>query len=279
MPAEEAAELDDIETYEAALAATLVLSNYALLTADASLAVFHLQAARVLIKTLTVKTSDALFTFLQNQVAGLDVLACTTLFNAEYIRGAVLPDLHRVPVVFGAYLHIIHDINCRSIEEPRGTMSFVDLEDKMELARGASLMAAAKFAGSKEAYQRDITRLVQCFHHAGLIYACKRGVIAEAALIEQNHIPRIFRLLQQFEDLNSCMGNLTWPLFIAGICASDEEQVDSVRLLCRRLSEGSPFKYYANIRTFLDELWASEHRDWTVIAQKWEAKSMPILAV
>ena len=44
---------NDAGTSEAVLATTLVLSNHSLLESNPSLALFHLQAARVLIKTLT----------------------------------------------------------------------------------------------------------------------------------------------------------------------------------------------------------------------------------
>lgn len=275
----------DIDSSESVLAATLVLSNYSLLQSDISLALFHLQAARVLIRTLSARrvSNDELFSFLKNQVAGLDVVACTTLFDADYIKDAVLSDSDRG--VFGHFLCIIHNITVCSISQDTAKREFdfiaLDLEDELEIARGASLMEAGRLlVNSNHSYRRDVTRLVQAFHHAGLLYACKRARITNAKEVEAQHVYRLFRLLEQFEDINACMGNLSWPLFIGGICiCQDDLRQQIVRRICLRLSTNSPFKYYANILTFLEELWASEHWDWIVIAREWEGKSMPILAV
>lgn len=276
------------ESSEAVLAATLVLSNHSLLESNPSLALFHLQAARVLIKTLTSRRTadDDLFVFLQNQVAGLDVLACTTLFNYSYIQDAVLPETGQAPVLFGSYLNIIHDITVRSFQErsdkSKGCrFSGPNLEDEFELARGASLMAAGQLTElSSSSYRRDFTRLVQSFHHAGLLYACKRIHITDADQIEKYHVSKLFRLFEQFEDIDASMGRLSWPIFIGGICSCDNNmQIRIVRDLCCRLSANSPFKYYAKILAFLEELWRSQHHDWIMIAQEWDDKGIPILAV
>lgn len=275
----------ETDSSEAVLAATLVLSNYSLLESDISLALFHLQAARVLIWTLSAnrESGDNLFAFLKNQVAGLDIVACTTLFDAKYIRDAVLPDPARG--VFGHFLGIIHRITIQSIEEADGSyeihLSTAELEDEFELARGASLMAAGHLiAESNASYCRDVTRLIQSFHHAGMLYACKRVRVLDSEHVEKQHTDRLFRLLGQFEDMNACMGNLSWPVFIGGLCTRrDESKNQVVRDICMRLSTSSPYKYYANILTFLEEVWASDHQDWAVTARQWEDKSMPILAV
>lgn len=275
------------DSSEAALAATLVLCNYSLLQSDISLALFHLQAARVLIRTLSTdrSSSDDTFAFLKDQVAGLDVVACTTLFNADYIRDAVLPE--PVTGVFGQFLHIIHRITMRSIEDNDNDRSHgyhfssPDLQDEFNLAHGASLMAAGCLVQeSSDSYRRDVTRLIQSFHHAGLLYACKRVRITDAENVERQNVCQLFRLLDKFEDINACIGNLSWPLFMGGISVcKDDAKKRVVRSICLRLSTSSSYKYYANILTFLEELWVSEQQDWAVIARDWENKSRPILAV
>ena len=266
------------EPDEAVLAATLVLSNHSLLRSEISLALFHLQAARVLTKTVHRATNGELFTFLKNQVAGLDVLACTTIFDVNYLRGAVLPELGPVPVVFGVFLRILHRVTLCSID-PSPSLSFPDLEDDFELARGESLLAAARLVEhSSGSYRRDIIRLIHSFHHAGLIYASRRTSTIGGE--PEWHVTKLFRLLEQFEDIKECIGNLSWPLLISGICSSNSTARQTiVRSLCNRLSTASPFKYYANILTFLEELWNSEHQDWAITAREWEDKSIPILAV
>lgn len=279
---------NDTRTSEAVLAATLVLSNYSLLESDICLALFHLQAARVLVKTLSSDKAadDDLFVFLKTQVAGLDILACTTLFSSAYIQDAVLPELRQAPVVFGSYLNAIHNITVHSIQgrnnkSNNSHLSLAEIEDEFELAQGTSLMAAGRLTEHASiSCQRDITRLVQSFHHAGLLYACKRVYFANADQVEKHHVSKLFRLLEQFEDINMCLRTLSWPIFIGGICSSgNDKQIGIIRDLCCKLSANTTFRYYANILTFLEELWASENHDWAVIAREWEDKSCPILVI
>ncbi|KAJ3526713.1 hypothetical protein NM208_g11053 [Fusarium decemcellulare] len=275
------------KTPEAVLAATLVLCNHSLLEFNLPLALFHLRAARALVKTIVSErqSSNELFVFLRNQVASLDVLACTTLFTPDLVEGAVLPELKYGPIIFGDYLHIIHDVTLRSLHSDNGGHCnddfFSELEDRFELARASTLIAVGRLMDlPSTSYQHDVVLLVEAFHHAGLVYASKRLQGAEMQQLERHHCSKLFRLFRRFDNIGACLANLSWPIFVAGISScSDAERTCTVRDMLCRLTSSSPFRYYANIPAFFKELWASPDQDWIALAREWEGRGTPVLAM
>ncbi|KAF4461663.1 Zn(II)2Cys6 transcription factor [Fusarium albosuccineum] len=275
------------KTPEAVLAATLVLCNHSLLEFDLSLALFHLRAARALVKTIVSERqpSNELFVFLRNQVASLDVLACTTLFNPDLVEGAVLPEIKYGPVIFGDYLRIIHDITLRSLHsDDSGHFSddfMCELEDRFELARASTLIAVGRLMDlPNTSYQHDVVLLVEAFQHAGLVYACKRLQGTETQQLEKHHCSKLFRLFRRFDNIGACLANLSWPIFVAGISScGDAERTFIVTDMACRLASNSPFRYYANIPAFFKELRASPVQDWIALAREWENRGALVLAM
>ncbi|EXJ87370.1 hypothetical protein A1O3_04329 [Capronia epimyces CBS 606.96] len=283
---------------EAMLAAMLTLSNHSLLGSELSLAQSHRQAARILINTVTLKRApdDELTVFLENQLASYDILACTTLFNLEHVQHATVPRPDRGDVLFGDFLNTLHRITIGSLQElaggphsatPRSRPSLSDLEQDFELARGSTLLTAGPMIGaSSRSVRQDFVRLVQTYHYAGVLYACKRLNLSDGDSdeVEKHHAARLFQVLNQFEDINASLHNLAWPIFIAGICSCGDKQQEQKRMatvsdLCRMLSTSTGFEHYNNLFTFLQELWHSPGQDWSVLARQWERRGLPVIAV
>jgi hypothetical protein len=275
------------DTEEAVLAAMLILSNHSLLSSNLSLAQSHMQGARILIKTLSINrtSNNELFVFLKNQAAAYDILACTTLFGFDHIQHAILPELGCGPVLFGDFIIIIHKITMQSVqrESHEGNLLhyFTELEDEFELARGSTLMAAGPLTTlHSSSFKHDLVRLITLYHHAGLLYACKRLRKSDVSNSVHYHSSKLFNVLEQFEDINAFLPNLPWLIFIAGICScGSQEWIRVTSNLCRMLSASTRFEYYANMTAFLQELWASQHYDWILLAREWEDRGVPILAV
>lgn len=277
---------EEMETPEAVLAATLVICNYSLLESNLYFSLFHLRAARALVKSFISEgiPNSELFIFLRNQVASLDVLACTTLFNCDIISGAVLPELNYGPVVFGSYLHVIHDITLRSImigDGSAGCQDYIkDLEDRFDLARASTLIAVGRLMDfADNTSQHDIVLLVEAFHHSGLIYACNRLQIVDSQGIEKDHCAKLFKIFEGFENIDSYLANLSWPIFVAGISIHSNGRHGTLRTMCRDLVSSSPFRYYNNILRFLEELWERQDGDWITMAREWENRGEPVLAM
>lgn len=269
-------------TNEATLAAMLILSNHSLLGAEISQAQLHRHAVRILIKAIayTGTSDEELFDFLQNQAAIHDVLVCTTIFDPEYISQATLPISKHGEVMFGRFLCYVHDITTLSITD-REHPSIGELEDGFELACSSTIMAAAAVrARSGRPITDDFTRIVRIYHHAGVLFGCKRLRISNEALHEEYHTSSLFRLFDQFEDLGTSLYNLAWPILIAGICSwPNIERIRLVRFLTKVMLEKTEFWYYSRIAAFHEELWESSNPDWMRLAADWERRGLQIIAV
>ncbi|RFU26383.1 hypothetical protein B7463_g9959, partial [Scytalidium lignicola] len=279
---------NDERTAEGLLATMLTLSNYSLLGSALSHAQSHRHAARILVNTLTLKraSNDELFVFLRNQLSVYDILACTTLFNSEHIRHAILPDLSQGDIFFGHFLTIIHRITIRSIPNQDYDLSsessrMEELEDEFEIACSSTLLLAGPVITScKKIFKEDFIRLVQTYHHAGAIYACKRFHGSTMSEHEKRHSLLLFTALEKLDNIDSFLHNLPWPIFIAGICSClDPKRISVVSNLCSMLSSKTGFKHYANILIFLQELWESSHKNWVSLAREWEERGVPVIAV
>lgn len=276
----------DVEDIEAILAAALVLSNHSLLKSYLSLAQFHRQAVRVLIKTLmfTRTSRNEIFVFLKNQAAGYDVLACTTLFHVDHIQHAVLPEADRS--LFGNFLRIIHAITIWPLQQVSEDSSFrftsvMELENHFELARGSTLLLAGSLLESRtEIFKHDFIQLVTLYHHAGILYAYKRLDIFTFDENARYHSTKLFEALDRIKDIPIFLVNLPWPVFIAGICSWDNaERRSKISNLCQILSANTRFEHYNIIEIFLRELWESPHHDWALLARERERRGEPIVAV
>lgn len=267
---------------EATLAAALILSNHSLMGAEVVQAQIHRQAVRILIKVIayTGPADRELFEFLQNQSAIHDVLVCTMSSDLEAIEKATLPTSKQGEVMFGRFLSYLHHITTISMtKEVRPSVD--EIEDAFELASSSTIMAAASLcARCNKIVPDDFTRLVRIYHHAAVIYGCKRLRISSGAPAEQYHISSLFRLFKQFEDLHMSLYNLAWPILVAGICSwPNLERIHLVRDLTKAMLAKTEFWYYSRISAFHEELWESSHIDWITLAADWERRGQQIIAV
>ncbi|EXJ55942.1 hypothetical protein A1O7_08873 [Cladophialophora yegresii CBS 114405] len=266
------------------LAAILILSNQCLLQSASAHAQFHRRAARVLISSLELKqpSGDELTFFLKNQMAIYDVLACTTSFDHDHIQHAIVPSIERQDVLFRDFLHLIHRITLMSLDKSKPASSPENLEEEFELSSGSTLVASGPLAQrlSRSARQ-DFIRLVLAYQYAGMLFACKRlSIFPDSGQVVDVYTNKLFRVLDQFEDISASLHNLAWPLLIAGICCcGDEQRMAIISNFCQKLSANTRFEHYAQLLAFLQELWQSGHSDWTLLAREWEREGTPVIAV
>ncbi|KIW95498.1 uncharacterized protein Z519_04083 [Cladophialophora bantiana CBS 173.52] len=228
------------------LAAMLILSNHSLLKSELSHAQSHRQAARILMNSLALKRppDDDLTIFLKNQLAIYDVLACTTLFDYEHIQHVTLPHLAQQDVPFGDFLNILHNITIMSLDRAQHAKQPEMFEEELKLASGSTLLAAGPLSQTlTRSSRRDFIRLVQAYHHAGMLYVCTRLCASpggQQALVV--HTNKLFKVIEQFDDINASLHNLAWPLFIAGTsCCGDDGRMRIISGLCRTLSANTRF--------------------------------------
>ncbi|KIW14608.1 hypothetical protein PV08_07392 [Exophiala spinifera] len=281
---------DDTEdTNEAVLASALILSNHSLLTSQLSEAQIHRRAVRVLINSILFSgpSDGQLFSFLRNQAAIFDVFTCTTIvIDSDHVEGAVLPGGEQDSVLFGNFLVVVQDITLESIHrhignQPSPATDVGDFEDRFELARASTLAVAAALGVScQDTMNIDLVRLVDIYHHAGVLYAFKRLKNETSNPEEDYHIRRLFRVIQNLDDLNGALHNLAWPIFIAGLCSwPNIERIHTVQQISGLISEKTGFCHYKSISDFHRELWDSPHHNWLLLAREWETRHLPLIPV
>lgn len=292
----------DAADIEAIIAAVLVLSDYSLLRSNLSVAQFHREAVRTLIRTLMCTTSakTELFRFLKDEAAGYDVLACTSLFEADRIKDAILPDAHSS--MFGHFLRIVHAVticslgHCNHDYDTGGgdggggdsdgdlkhcPSSKMELENDFEAARGSTLLLAGPILQSQsETLRHDFIRLVAAYHHAGILYAYKRLPFFQMEETAHYHYVRLFEALEHMREIRVLLSSLTWPLFIAGICSVDDtERMNMVDNWCQLLATDTRYEHYNLLRRYLRELRDNPHLEWIPLAKQYESHGHPVVAI
>lgn len=289
---------------QAIIAAVLVLSDYSLLRSNLYVAQFHREGIRTLLNTLvcTTNRNTELFGFLQDEAAAYDVLACTSLFEIDRVRNAVMPSAQNG--IFAHFLRVIHAITMRSFrpnansrgpdgeggtegEEDDADLSdcptsMTELENAFEAARGSTLLSAGPLLEtSTDTLRHDFVCLVAAYHHAGLLYAYKRLpciVMEESARCY--HLARLFDALEHIQEIRVVLSSLTWPLFIAGICCGDDaDRGQKVENWCQLLATDTRYEHYNMLTEFLRQLHHSSQHDWITLAKQYERQHHPIVAI
>jgi hypothetical protein len=266
---------------EATLAAALILSHHSLVGREDAQFVLHRQAVRTLISAIicTGTSDETLFDFLQNQAAIHDILVSSTKLNPDHIAHSTKPTRPK-EVLFGQFLCLIYDLTALSLTTATPP-PISEIEDRFELAASSTLIAGSSLhPRGDHLIKDDFTRIVRIYHHAGILYACKRLKIANATLEEEYHSRSLFRLFDQFENLSMSLYNLAWPILIAGICSwPNIEKIQTVRYLTNFMLDKTEFWYYSSISTFHEELWASPETAWLDLAADWERRGQHIIPV
>jgi hypothetical protein len=271
---------------EGVLAAILILTFQSLLEYQLSHVQFHRHATRVLMDRLpaTRLQNDELCLFLKNQASYFDIMVCTTLFNPENVQNSISPEFGRSDNMFAHYLSVVHRITALSLQHQNPKVQYDeafldDIERDFALAQGRDLLTAGKLINLRtDLFKEDFIRLMQVWHHAGIVYACKRLEL-KATRIERHNSLRLLAMLKQFGDIDKWIQDLAWPTFIAGIGAcNDNESKSFIINLCEKMSTNTGYRHYCTIPTFLRELWQTPHGDWILLAKERETNGQPIMA-
>ncbi|VUC21361.1 unnamed protein product [Clonostachys rosea] len=275
------------------LASMLVLSCYEMFHSGASAAEFHRTAAKSLVNTLSTTEwrQSTLFLSLRNKLSTYDVFACTTSFDISSIRKAVLPDLESTrilrneTVLFLEYLVLLHEVTLFSRQAtPRSPLSKQqhtrDWKREFELARGATLMAAGRLNIHDASQTRDLIRLVDIHHHAALLYvAACFGQSLDYDEISKTAFQELKVQIVALENINECIHNLPWPLFILGV--KSHGHLENQRLVSKLYSTIPAItgcKQYYDVLEFLHEFWSGSDDEWQPLARGWELRGNRILA-
>ncbi|MAD84967.1 MAG: hypothetical protein CL912_18570 [Deltaproteobacteria bacterium] len=285
----------DMEIAEWMLASMLTLSGYEMMHSNSINWQTHRQAARTLVNALGARNrkDNELYTFLRNQLSILDILACTTNFDRDIENGVILPEFIGNEVIFGEYLAAIHSvtIETRMVRHPAFAVTAHNaletihasqrLRDSFELARGSTLLAAGSFRFDLEWRKRDFIRLVDVYHHAGLIHSYRTLHLADPDSLEVQHsINMLMEVLEGFEKYIAWVQNFPWPVFILGTEShGDTTRQAFVRSHYQMIIKEMGSSHFVTVLQFLEEFWAGKNPDWATRAREWDARGIRILAV
>ncbi|CEJ85107.1 hypothetical protein VHEMI03672 [[Torrubiella] hemipterigena] len=290
----ELATTDDIEDAEWMLASILMLACYEMSRSQIEVAEGHRLAARRLVQIFQGHPAAAkrqTFAFLRNQLAIYDVLVCTTSFNVADIEGTNLPPTEGSDGLFASYLRLIHEITLLSRKpvasiDNQGTtsspiMSASDIRLKFNQARGATLIASGKISSATESAQRDFIRLVDIYHYTAILYSYRcLGYDSYESIDRASTLTKLFEQIDSLEDMNTCIQNLPWAFFIAGVEShGDTTRQQKVKLHFDNVLKVTGFQHYTVVFNFLTTFWAGHDTDWRPLAESWQRGGVRILLV
>ncbi|KEF59935.1 uncharacterized protein A1O9_04783 [Exophiala aquamarina CBS 119918] len=281
----------DAETAEWMLASMLTLASYEMAESEAggNAADSHRAAARTLVNALatTNRQNNRLFQFLRNQLSIYDILACTTSFDPTSTHDIILPEVNPATIIFSDFLYLLHDVTATSRQDSGaqssgGRMSSPKAARSLfGLARGSTLMLAGSLGLPNNERRRDFIRLVDIYHHAGLLYTYRLLFKNVVTSIEVEASTRaLLERFDQLEDIHSCMQNLPWPALIAGIESyGNADRMAFTERLYEKIARDMGFKHYLEVLHFLQVLWSREDADWVMLANQYRLQGRGIVAV
>ena len=252
------------------LATMLILCNLEMVHSDSAIWRVHLKASQIMIQRWlsTACPMDLLDTtsqFIITQFSILNVFASTSTFgNIDEVSD--IESVKEEPTIFSDYLETIHAITTEerkwaALREVGGTLVGADLKflaTRLENARNMTRSLSRHLYFSTELLKRDFDRIVDIYHHSGLIYAYQAlAKTSDAAIC----IPPLLDSLIQDLTLISTSGHfaqdLAWPLFISGTACRHLK--DKQRLLKRLLQEcmkSTGFSNCQGVLKFLHVFWS-----------------------
>ncbi|KAM5352817.1 hypothetical protein ACJ41O_005539 [Fusarium nematophilum] len=275
----------DIDSCDAEwlLASMIVLWSYEMAHSGAVAADFHRKAARSLINTVTITRAhqSPLFSLLKNKFCTYDVFASTTSFDVDNVREVILPpcenetQVFNETALFSCYQSLLHEVTLLArVGEETPVRDWVG---DFSLARGTTLMAAGQLSIKSAEKRRDLIRLVDIHYDAALLYvaAC---LGSEAHQDTEAAISDLLAKVQALEEMDQCLQNLPWPVFIAGTASYENEERQAVIVdVYRTIFEVTGFRQYETVLEFLQVFWAGGESDWQVLAREWELSGRQLL--
>ena len=294
----------------AILATMLVLCNVETVWPDSTVWQVHLNAARTVTasrrSTIPAKTQqDSTSSFLEQELFIATTFASMTNFGNFMPNDGFNLGISEPVSIFVEFLKLLEMVT--SLERQATTnpamltssgISPSGLRKLFEHARSRTLAMGESFQVSGHSDYVHLSRTVNCFYHAGLIYSY-RALIKnsstqhfDSASLKERDAQILISNAELFLALDfqepskpTFAQDLVWPLFIAGTEASKkEEQVMVVSKLQQAMS-GTGFSNCQHALEFLEALWERRDSetgfamdfDWISFAREWTGQGRMFL--
>jgi hypothetical protein len=256
---------------------------------DSSVWEIHLKAAKEVISSRkpTFLPQDPTSDFLRQEIFITNSFASTTSFtdsiqSDSYTAGSFQST--GISIEFSKLLDIVTNLERQIKEDPTllvdSEIYSSGLRTLFENTRSRALAMSKSLQISNERQYLQISRTVNCFYHAGLIYA-HRALLKIASEESDQQIAisksQLFELLDFEATTKATLQYLVWPLFIAGTEATQDFEGILVVTKLKEAMEGTGFSNCQQALDFLTALWArrksttahTEEFDWIKFARDW----------
>lgn len=210
---------------------------------------------------------DTTSRYLVTQFSIVNVFASTTSFgNIEELSKIDLEE--KGSTIFGDYMQTIHAITVKERERAAlrhlgfamGRADLASFAKRLENARKISKDLNGRLSLCTEQQEKDFNRVVDIYHHSGLIYAYQ--ALAEPVDATEC-IPQLLASLISDLILISTSGpfaqDLAWPLFICGTaCRHLKDEQHLIERLMREEMESTGFWNCQEALNFLRMFWSTE---------------------
>jgi len=293
----------------AILATMLVLCNVETVWPDSPVWQVHLNAARTVMAsyedTPPIKThEDSTSIFLEQELFIATTFASTTNFlsfnsNEEYRLTTAICKPSSIFIEFLKLLQMVTSLERQAITNPESLansgVSPAGLRRLFEHARSCTLEMGKTFQVSGSQEYLHLSRTVNCFYHAGLIYSYRalwKDDPLDPNLSTEKETQIMTSKLELFYALGFAETNkptfaqdLVWPLFIAGTEATRKKEQEMVILKLQQAMSETGFSNCQHALEFLNALWQRKRGDevqengldWIAFAREWAGQGKTFL--
>lgn len=198
-------------------------------------------------------------------------------------------------------LHMVTNLERQASSNPT-SLSTYDISPSglrmlFENARSKSLQLAKTIQISSADDYLHLSRTVNCFYHAGLIYSCRAllkddllefdtNLSSEKQTQVETSTIELFRSLGFAETSKPTFPqSLVWPLFIAGTEATGKNEQEMVVTKLQQAMSETGFSNCQHALEFLEELWErragghvlGQQVDWITFAREWTGQGRTFL--
>lgn len=276
------------------LATMLMLCQLEMVHSESLAWKIHLQASHTMIQRWLLQPSrldlnDSGSKFLIKETFTINVFAATSSFSDDEEALAFSDtDDH---TLFSGFMTVIDDITRTERKIAAKTIDFAPdlplLERRLEEARQQTQILAANYDKlRKPETRRDFERVIDIYHHAGIIYAYQALAMPELARREKDpHLSQLLQALHLLPASGLFAQDLAWPLFIASTECRERERAR--KWLQQKMEDSADATGFASCHEawdFLQKWWDREedaryYESWIGFARARAARGHTFLVI
>lgn len=276
---------------------------------DSSFWQVHLNAAKTVIAssedTLSAKApEDSISEFLQQELFIANTFASTTNFlnftvSEDFKLNTAISRPGSIFIEFLKLLQLVTNLERQAVPNlevlANAGVSSTGLRKLFEHARSQTLTIDKTFQVADSLDYLHLSRTVNCFYHAGLIYSF-RALLKNELLDHHSSIEKQTQISTSKFELFHALGiaetnkptfaqDLVWPLFIAGTEATRKDEQEMVIAKLQQAMSETGFSNCQHALEFLNAFWQKRdfneeqesNLDWITFAREWTGQGKTFL--